>query len=200
MACPEPVGSGVCPLGLLRKGVARDPGCCADLAFNKAAFARASPWAVREILILVPLAWAVVLSRRRMALRRATLREDCSAPWRWTLLIPPCPAVPLDAPPWAEAGKGAVAVDVDLLIVDLGLVLSLIPVAGGTPFAAPWRRLVAGAEPLFPVPLLTFPVPLLTTPESVAAEDGSMGISQPAACCWMLRDPWGRASDNGCVD
>lgn len=116
MACPEPTGCGFCPLGLLHKDVTWDPraGCCADLAFNKAAFARASPLAVRQIFTRVPLAWAVALSLRRMALRRATLR----------------------------------------------LVMAL----------------------------LLGPVPLLDRPESVAAEDGSMGTSQLAACCWMLRD------------
>ncbi|MCY4359449.1 MAG: hypothetical protein OXC47_02120 [Cyanobacteria bacterium MAG APA_bin_95] len=104
MACPEFTGSGFClPRLLPRQEVAFafDPGagrvarpwratagatpptgaCCADpdRAFNKAAFARASPLAVRQILNFVPLVWAMALSLRRTVLRRATLRDDGGA-------------------------------------------------------------------------------------------------------------------------
>lgn len=161
MACPEPTDSGGCLVGLWPKEMAcgPGPGCGADLAFNRAAFARASPRAVRRILILAPLlAWAVALSLRRMALRRATLREDGG---------------------WAGTGKGAVAVAGDLsvvVILTLAVALSLILGGGSTPFATPWGRRVAGAKPLFPAPLLD-------PSESVAAEDGSTGASQLVACC-----------------
>ncbi len=111
-------------------------------------------------MTLAPLlAWAVALSLRRMALRRATPREDGG---------------------WAGAGKGAVAVAGDLsvvVIVALAVALSLIPGGGSAPFATPpWGRPVAGAKPLFPAPLLDLS-------ESVAAEDGSTGANQLAACC-----------------
>ena len=111
MACSEPMDSDFSLPGLLRNDRACDPdagccvvgrpwevmacetsptgACCIDLAFNKAAFARASPLAVRRILTLVPLAWAVALSLRRMALRRATLREDGGASWWWTPPLAP---------------------------------------------------------------------------------------------------------------
>ena len=104
---PESMDSGLCRLGLLRKDVVRGPGagcccvverpcgatacgtpptgaCCPDPAFNRAAFARASPSSVRRILTLVPLAWALALSLRRLVLRRVILRDNGGAPLRWT--------------------------------------------------------------------------------------------------------------------
>ncbi|KKZ11357.1 MAG: hypothetical protein TQ37_07325 [Candidatus Synechococcus spongiarum 15L] len=59
--------------------------------------------------------------------------------------------------------------------------------AGSAPFVVLWRRRIAGSELLFPLP--PFPVLLLDMPESVAVGDGSMGITQRVACCWMLMGP-----------
>ena len=142
--------------------VTPSPGaCCAQRIFSKVAFARASPWAVRQILSRLPLAWAVAPSLRSTARRRATLREDGGAPWRRIPLVPRCPCLPVcrDGPPFGERNGAAV-------------------VTGAFPFA----------------------VGLPNTSEAAADEDGSVGVTQPAAYGWRRMDPCGKASNNDCVD